>query len=75
MMMSATPLVADQLIDCVATGRAPTTGEISSLAERMWKECARDRSAFAWGELEPLAVDRMLAIRAAQMALCGSGEG
>ena len=72
-MFSASPLVPDQLVDCIATGREPTAADLDSVAARMWREGARDRSAFSWGELSPTAADRIVAMRAAVLALEGSG--
>lgn len=72
-MISASPLMPDQLIDCVATGRIPTAADLDHVAERMWREGAAHRSAFAWGEMSPNATDRILALRSAVMALQGSG--
>ena len=71
---SASPLVADQLVDCIANDRDPTVQELFALAERMWTEGAAGRSAFAWGQLRPRSADRLLALRAAQLALSGSSD-
>jgi len=73
MVFSATPLVPDQLVDCVATGRMPTAADLDHVAARMWREGAAHRSAFSWGELPATAADRILALRSAAVALQGSG--
>ncbi|MGW8280009.1 hypothetical protein ACWGK7_10995 [Sphingomonas aurantiaca] len=72
-MFSASPLVPDQIVDCVSTGRLPTTADLDSVAARMWREGAADRSAFSWGQLSPTATDRIVALRSAVLALQGSG--
>lgn len=71
-MFSASPLVPDQVIDCVSTGRIPTPTDLDTVAARMWREGAPNRSAFAWGELSPTATDRIAAMRSAIVALQGS---
>lgn len=72
-MRSATPLVPDQLVDCVSTGRMPTEAELDHVAARMWREGAAHRSAFSWGDLPPSSTDRIAALRSAVVALQGSG--
>ncbi len=71
-MSRASSLVAQQIIDCVSTGRSPTAVDLYNVAARMWREGVRDRSAFSWGELSPTATDRIVAMRAAVLALEGS---
>ncbi|MEG3084607.1 hypothetical protein U1707_13220 [Sphingomonas sp. PB2P12] len=71
-MLSACSLVPDQLVDCMSTGRSPTAADLDDVAARMWREGARTRSAFSWGELSPTAADRILAMRSAALALEGS---
>ncbi len=39
---SASPLIADQLVDCIANDRDPTVRELFALAERMWTEVRWD---------------------------------
>ncbi len=72
-MSSATSLVPHQIVDCMSTGRSPTAADLDNVAARMWREGARDRSAFSWGELSPTTADRIVAMRAAVLALEGSG--
>lgn len=72
-MLSASSLVQDQIVDCVSTGRSPTAADLDTVAARMWRESARDRSAFSWGELPLIATDRIVAMRSAVLALQGSG--
>ena len=74
-MLSATPLVPDQIVDCVSTGRMPTAADLDSVASRMWSEGAAHRSAFSWGQVAPAAADRVGALRSAVMALQGSSLG
>ncbi len=71
-MFSASPLVPDQLVDCVATGRSPTAADLDNVAARMWCDGAANRSAFSWGALPPTAGDRIAAMRSAVFALQGS---
>lgn len=71
-MFSASSLVPDQIVDCVSTGRLPTEADLDDVAARMWREGARNRSAFSWGELSPTAQDRVVAMRSAVLALQGS---
>ena len=71
-MLSATPLVPDQIVDCVSTGRVPTAADLDTVASRMWNEGAIRRSAFSWGQLAAAAPDRVVALRSAVMALQGS---
>ncbi|SFN81409.1 hypothetical protein [Sphingomonas sp. OK281] len=72
MTFSTSPLVIDQIIDCVATGRTPTPSDLERVAARMWRDGAAERSAFAWGRLSPTANDRIIALRSAALALEGS---
>ncbi|HXH16433.1 MAG TPA: hypothetical protein VNJ10_09915 [Sphingomonas sp.] len=72
-MFSASPLVPDQIVDCVATGRMPTTADLDVVAARMWREGAANRSAFSWGQLSPNSADRVHALRSAVLAMEGSG--
>ncbi|HEX8445774.1 MAG TPA: hypothetical protein VF649_04090 [Sphingomonas sp.] len=71
-MPSATVLIPDEIVDCVAAGRSPTVSELVQLAARMWVEGAPDRSAFSWGCLKPSSADRVMALRCASLALNGS---
>ncbi len=71
MTSSTSPLVADQLVDCIATGRDPTVHDLFALARRMWLEGAPNRSAFAWDRLTADGGDRLVALRGAHAALSG----
>ena len=70
-MKSASPLMADELIACVATGEPATPAQVSHLAARIWAEAAGWRSVFAWGDLPLGAADRAFAMRSAALALNG----
>lgn len=61
-----------QLVDCIATGRDPTIDELFTQAERIWRESATERPAFAWARLAPASAERVGALRAAQAALSGA---
>lgn len=74
MTTPASPLIAVQIVDCIATGLDPTLHELFAVAERMWTDGAADRSAFAWGALPPDSKDRLIALRRARAALGGSGN-
>ena len=60
-----------ELIECVATGRDPTVSELFHVAGQIWIDGAPDRSAFAWGQLQPSSNDRASAIRLALAAMRG----
>jgi len=62
----------DAVIDCVARDRAPTVQELCHVAERIWTEGGIDRPAFRWGCLAPTDPDKLMSLRAAQVALLGS---
>ena len=71
-MKSASPLVADELIACVASGTSATADQVTRLAARIWAETASHRSAFTWGELPGSAADHVFAMRSAALALNGA---
>lgn len=71
-MKSTRPLVADELIACVASGVPATCAQLTHLAARIWAEGAQHRSAFSWGELPIGAADRLFAMRSAALALNGA---
>lgn len=71
MTMSTTPLIPDQLVDCMANGRDPTVQELFTIAEWIWTDGAAGRSAFSWGRLHPASGDRLQALRGAHLALSG----
>lgn len=71
-MRSISPLFEDAVIDCVATDREPSVQELFRVAERIWSDGAANRSAFRWGRLAPTDAEKLLALRAAQIALSGS---
>ncbi len=62
----------DAVIDCVATGRAPSVQELFLVAERIWVDGASDRSSFRWGCLPLFDTEKLFALRSAQAALMGS---
>ncbi len=74
MTSSATTLIPDQLVDCIASGREPTVQQLFAQAKRMWIEGAAERSAFAWNRLAPDACERLIALRAARLALAGGNQ-
>ncbi len=71
MTVSATSLMSDQLVDCMANGRDPTARELFDVAERIWTDGAAERSTFSWEDLHPKSSDRLIAFRSAQLALSG----
>lgn len=73
-MVSINPLFASEVVDCVAEGRDPSPEELFSVARRIWADGAAERSAFAWGKLPIDSPDRVEALRAAQLALCGTPD-
>jgi hypothetical protein len=71
-MRSFNPLFADAVIDCMATDREPSVQELFQVAQRIWTEGAPDRSAFRWGILPSADSEKLVALRAAHVALSGS---
>ena len=71
-MRSINPLFENAVIDCVAIDRQPSVQELFRVAQRIWSDGAADRSAFRWGRLAPTDTEKLLALRAAQIALSGS---
>lgn len=71
-MRSISPMFDDAVIDCVASDRAPTVQELFHVAELIWTEGAADLSASRWGRLTPADPDKLMSLRAAQVALLGS---
>ena len=61
------------LIDCVSTGRSPTVRELDGLAERIWIELGKGRSAFAWGTMQPSSCERLVALRVGLVSTKGNG--
>lgn len=70
-MPSKSPLYSDHLIDCMAGDHAPTVQQLGDLAERIWSEGAADRPLFRWSLLPPTDPEKLLALRAAYVALLG----
>ena len=69
---SLNALFSTEVVDCMSEARPPSVRELFLVAQRIWSEGAPDRSAFSWGRLDPVSADRIFALRAAQVALCGS---
>jgi hypothetical protein len=67
-------LFASEVVSCVSEGRDPTVHELFAVAERIWVEGADQRSAFGWGSLSTASSERLGALRAAQLALCGDAK-
>lgn len=72
MAVSVSPLMPDQLIDRIATGREPTDEELFAQARHTWIDGAADRSVFTWNCLSDNASERVFALRGAKLALGGS---
>lgn len=73
MTRSTTPLMPDEIVDCMANGRTPTAQELHDVAERIWTDGAANRSAFGWARLDANSIERVSAFRNALTALVGSG--
>ena len=73
-MDGAKSLISDQVIACVRNDRAPTVREVEDVAARIWAESAANRPAFLWRELPPASMERVIALRAAVLALNGEGD-
>lgn len=71
-MRSINPLFEDAVIDCLETDRQPSVEELFRVAQRIWSDGATNGSAFRWGRLAPTDTEKLLALRAAQLALSGS---
>lgn len=69
---SGCPLFADAIINCIAKACDPTVQELFSVAARIWADGAAERSVFEWDTLPTESAERLMAVRAAQFALCGS---
>lgn len=69
---SRCPLFADAIIKCIAKACDPTVQELFSVAARIWTDGAAERSVFDWDRLPAESSERLMAVRAAQFALCGS---
>ena len=65
-------LIADAVIDCIASGRDPTIHELFHVAERIWTDAGAMVPVLSWGELPPGGMERLAALRAAKAALSGS---
>lgn len=65
--------IAPEVIDCIGTGRDPSADEVLRVADQIWTDLRGTRSAFAWGDLMPDSAERLLTLRAAQVALAGNG--
>lgn len=71
-MRSISPLFDDAVIDCLACDRAPSVQELFHVAEVIWKDGGSDRSALRWRRLAPTDPDKIMSLRAAQIALLGN---
>jgi hypothetical protein len=74
MTASITPLIATEVIDCITEDRDPTVHELFIVAGRIWVDGSAHRSAFAWEHLAAASTDRVMALRAARLALCGDRD-
>lgn len=71
-MTQAPTTVVSELVDCIAAGRAPSSDEVQRVAGLIWTDLRGPRSAFAWTELADDSAERLLILRAAQVALEGN---
>ena len=67
---SFNPLFAEEVIDCVAEGRAPTVQELYSVAERIRRDAGM-RPIFDWNGPVASSEEERFLLRAAHAALCG----
>lgn len=65
---------ASELVVCIADARDPTVHELFTVARQVWMEGAAERFALRWEYLPSADPDRLMALRVAQAALCGSTE-
>ena len=64
--VSMNPFFPKVLIDCIAADRAPTSHEVETIAEKIWRDMKGAPHAPQWHRLAPL--DRRHARRAARIA-------
>jgi hypothetical protein len=69
---SVSPLFEDAIIECIAEAYDPTVKQLFTVAARIWTDGAAERSVFDWDKLPTQSVERLMAVRAAQLALCGT---
>lgn len=69
------PQILPALVECMSTGREPTCSEVGALAERIWLEGGRQRSAELSHDPQTVELQRALTIRAARVAMTGSSRG
>ena len=62
------------IVECIAEDRLPTRSELVAVARRIWSAGAAHRPLVAWDRLPRTSPDRLMALRAAQLALCGAPE-
>jgi hypothetical protein len=67
------PTIAQEIIDCISQGRAPTVPELGRAADRIERDLSGARSAFAWGG-NINAPTRVTSMRIALAALVGTGQ-
>jgi len=65
--------IAREVIDCIAQGRDPSADELARVADRIWNDIRGAQSAFAWGNLSHESSEWLLSLKAARVALSGSG--
>lgn len=72
-MKSGKARIAPEIVDCISEGRRPDADELLRVAASIWNDMRRGRSAFSWDELRSDSSERLLSLRAAQVALVGNG--
>ena len=73
-MKRATPLIADELVECIASGSTATSDQLSALATRIWREASQHRSVFSWGNAPAEKDACIFATRSAALALNGDDQ-
>lgn len=70
--MSARGMMPSEIIECMSAGRQPSVGELFRVATRIRADFEGQRASFAWARPLDEKEARLLCLRAAHAALCGS---
>ncbi len=72
-MKSHSPLFLDEIVVSVGCGHLPTARDRMEVAARIWADGAGERTSGLWHALHLDSAERLLSLRAADLALTGSG--
>jgi hypothetical protein len=71
MVSRGDPMVASEIIACIAEAREPTVLELGRVADRIERDVWGYRSAFIWGRSSADRPSRLISMRIALAALAG----